>query len=94
MTTLRQQMTEDLQLAGLSERTQEAYLRAVRQLAEYHRKAPDQLSEKEVRQYFLYIKNEKNFAPVSLKIAYCGIRFFYTHTKVRQWQTLEKLRVG
>ena len=31
-------MTHDLQLRGLSERTQEAYLRAVRQLADcYHR---------------------------------------------------------
>ena len=31
-TTLRQRVLQDLQLAALSERTQEAYLRAVRQL--------------------------------------------------------------
>lgn len=32
---LRRRYLEDLQLAGLSKRTQEAYVRAVRQLGEY-----------------------------------------------------------
>ena len=32
MTPLRQRMTEDLQLRGLSERTQELYVRSVWQL--------------------------------------------------------------
>ena len=35
MTRLRQRMIEDMQLRGLSERTQESYVRAVRQLAEH-----------------------------------------------------------
>jgi hypothetical protein len=47
MTTLRQQMTQDFQIAGLSERTQEAYPRAVRQLADHYRQAPDRLSEQQ-----------------------------------------------
>ena len=34
MTSLRQQMTEEMQLRGLSSRTQQSYLNAVRQLAE------------------------------------------------------------
>ena len=33
MTALRQKMIEDMQLHGFAERTQESYLRAVRQLA-------------------------------------------------------------
>ena len=37
MTThLRQRMIEDMQLRGLAERTQEAYVAAVRQLAEHY----------------------------------------------------------
>ena len=55
MTTLRQQMTQDLQIAGLSERTQEAYLRAVRQLADHYGEAPDGLAEQQVRDYFLFL---------------------------------------
>jgi len=38
MTTLRERMIEDLQLRGVSANTQLAYLRAARQLSEYHRK--------------------------------------------------------
>ena len=37
MTELRKRMIECLQLRGLSERTQEAYVRAMRQLAEHYR---------------------------------------------------------
>ena len=59
MTELRKRMIECLQLRGLSERTQEAYVRAVRQLAEHYHKSPDLISEEELRQYFLFIKNVK-----------------------------------
>jgi site-specific recombinase XerD len=93
ITPLRQQMHQDLQLAGLSERTQEAYLRAVRQLADHFHKAPDRLSEEQLRQYLLYLKNDKQFAPSSLIVAASGIKFFYTRTAPRDWKTLQQLRV-
>jgi site-specific recombinase XerD len=86
-------MHQDLQLAGLSERTQEAYLRAVRQLADHFHTPPDRLSEQQVRDYFLHLKNDRQFATASLAIAYCGIKFFYSHTASRDWTTLKKLRV-
>ena len=92
-TALRERMLQDLQLAGLSERTQEAYLRAVRKLAAHFRQPPDQLSEAQVREYFLHLKNDRKFSPSALKIAHSGIKFFYTHTVVRDWATLLKLRV-
>jgi len=90
---LRQRMTEDLQLAGLSERTQYAYVRAVRKLAEHYRQSPAQLTEAQVRDYLLFLKNERKFSPSALKIAHSGIKFFYSHTVVRDWATLLKLRV-
>lgn len=49
MTPLRQRMIEDMQLRGLADRTQEAYVLAVRQLAEHYNKSPDQISEEELR---------------------------------------------
>ncbi len=49
MTSLRQQMTDEMQLRGLSSRTQQSYLNAVRQLAEYYHKPPDQIEEEELR---------------------------------------------
>jgi site-specific recombinase XerD len=90
---LRRRMLQDLQLAGLSERTHEAYLRAVRQLAAHFQTPPDQLSEQQLRAYFLYLRNDKKFAAPSLKIAFCGIRFFYTHTVPRDWETLAKIKI-
>jgi integrase/recombinase XerD len=93
MTTLRQQMIQELQIAGLSPRTQEAYVRAVRKLAEHFRQPPDQLSEKQVREYLLFLKNEKHFAASSLKIAAIGIQFFYSRVVPRDWPTLTNLRI-
>jgi len=52
-------MLEDMQLRGLSARTQEAYARAVWQLAQYYHRRPDQLSEEELRQYFLYLATRR-----------------------------------
>ena len=92
-TPLRERMRQDLQLAGLGERTQEAYLRAVRQLAAHYRVPPDQLTEKQLRDYLLFLKNHKRFASASLKIAFYGIRFFYRRTVQRAWATLELFRV-
>ena len=76
MNPLRQKMVEDMQLRGLSEKTQDAYVRAVRQLAEHSGKSPDCISEEELRQYFLYLTNGKQVSPSTLTVALCGIKFF------------------
>ncbi len=94
MTELRKRMIECLQLRGLSERTQEAYTRAVRQLSEHYHKSPDQITEEELRQYFLFIKNVKQYARGSSTIAICGIKFFYERTLNRQWTTLDLVRAA
>lgn len=90
---LRRRMLQDLQLAGLSERTHEAYLRAVRQLAAHFKTPPDQISEQQLREYFLFLKNDKQFAAPSLKIAFCGIKFFFTRTVPRDWETLKRIKI-
>jgi len=93
MTALRRRTHQDLQLAGLSERTVRSYLRAMRQLAAHFNTSPDLLTESQVREYILYLKNDKQFATGSLKIAVAGIKFFYSHTEPRDWETLKKLRI-
>lgn len=85
MTELRKRMIECLQLRGLSERTQESYVRAVRQLAEHYHKAPDLITEEELRQYFLFLKNVKHYSRNTMTIAICGIRFLYQDTLNREW---------
>jgi integrase/recombinase XerD len=92
MTALRQKMIDDMQLRGFAERTQEAYLSAVRQLAKHYHKSPDQIDEEELRQYFLFLKNEKHAARNTCTIALCGIKFFFERTLGREWKTFDFLR--
>ena len=47
MAPLRQRMLEDMQLRGLSARTQECYVAAVRQLAEYYHVSPASLTDEQ-----------------------------------------------
>ena len=94
MTELRKRMIECLQLRGLSERTQEAYVRAVRQLAEHYHKSPELISEEELRQYFLFIKNVKHYSRNTSTVAICGIKFFFEKTLNRDWATFGLLRAA
>lgn len=85
MTELRKRMIECLQLRGLSERTQKSYVRAVRQLAKHYHKSPDLITEAELRQYFLFIKNVKHYSRPTMTIAICGVRFFYKEALGHDW---------
>ncbi len=92
MTHLRERMSKDMQLRGLAPKTQEAYLRAVRQLAEYYSKSPGQINEEELRDYFLYLKNEKKASRSACTIALCGLKFFYEQTLQKQWPIWDLVR--
>jgi integrase/recombinase XerD len=92
MTQLRQRMIEDRQRRGLSARTQEMSVRAVHQLAEHDHKPPDRITEVELRDYCLSLKNVKHYSRSARTIALCGITFFYTHTLQREWTTLTFVR--
>jgi hypothetical protein len=94
MSPLRQRMLEDMQLRGLSARTQEAYSRAVWQLAQHYHRSPKQLSDEDLRQYFLYLTNEKKLARPTTTIALCGLKFFYQQTLKQPWPTLSLLSPG
>lgn len=92
MTPLRQRMIHDLQLRGYSDRTVDAYIRAVRQLAEHYHASPDKLSEEQVRQYLIHLSTVQQVARGTHTIALCGIKFFYQQTLGRQWAVLDVAR--
>jgi len=46
-----------------------------------------------LRRYLLFIKNDQQWEGNSLKVAYSGLKFFYSHTCPQSWPTLSKLRV-
>jgi integrase/recombinase XerD len=92
MTPLRQRMLEDMQLRGLAERTQESYLAAVQQLALHYAKSPDLITDEELRQYFLYLRNVKHLAPNTVNVALNAVKFLYTYTLVRPWPFHDLIR--
>ena len=86
-------MAEDLHLGGMSERTHDGYLRAVRKLADFCQTSPDKIAEDQLRRFFLHMKNDLNYAYGTLRVAFSGIKFFYTRTCRRDWQTLRQMKL-
>ena len=76
----------------LAERTQEAYVRAADGLAAYYRKSPAEVSEAELRQYLLYLKNDKQVATSTWVQVLCGLKFLYQHTLRREWPVLDLVK--
>src|SRR6266705_1381518 len=92
MTPLGILFLEDMQLHGYSPKTQSCYVGAVRGLAKFYRKSPDQISEEELRRYFLHLTLEKKVARPTATIALCGIKFFFQNTLQRNWTAFKLLR--
>ncbi len=92
MTDWYQKSINALSLNGKGERTQEAYTRAVRMLSEFYGKRPDEISEKELEDYFLRRKNVDHWSPNTMRICYCGIRFFFVQVLQRNWHLFDILR--
>lgn len=82
---LRQRMLDEMSLHSFSPRTQQSYTRSVAQLATYYDRSPDQLSEKEIRRYFVHLTRERKLARPTITIALCGIKFFWEKTLKRDW---------
>jgi integrase/recombinase XerD len=90
---LRKRLSDDLHLTGMSKRTHDGYIRAVRQLSDFAQCSPDQVSEQQVRAFFLHLKNERQFAFGSLRVALSGVKFFFAHTCKRDWEIFRMLKL-
>jgi hypothetical protein len=83
-------MARDMQLAGLAQGTQGEYVRAVRQLAAYYMVSPDRLTERQVEDYLLYMRDEVAVAKGTFAPVFAGIRFFYLYTLGYDWPLFTK----
>ncbi len=89
---LLKRFAEDMQLRGMSERTIEMYVRAVRQLTKHYNKSPDKISDEQLRKYFLYNTTERGWSKTASTIALCGIKLFFTLSLKRDWTNLKFVR--
>ena len=92
MTELRNRMIADMKLYGLAPGTQKVYVKAVQRLAGHYHRAPDQLSEQELREYFTYLVDEKQVPSSTLRTEIFGVKFLFDKTLQRPWPTLKFLR--
>jgi integrase/recombinase XerD len=90
MTTLRQQLIEELVLGGYSPRTQEAYIHHVYHLAKYYHRSPDELSEEQVRAYLFHLADERQLSASTLNQAVNALRFFYGRVLRRDVEALHR----
>ncbi len=84
MTPLRQKMIKAMELRNFSKNTQRYYLSAVIGLSRYYQQSPDKLSQEEIEDYLLYLKNGKGNTPGSCATVVAGLRFFYNHVADNQ----------
>jgi site-specific recombinase XerD len=77
MTPLRQRMVDALVLHGKAERTREAYISAVAQLARHYRCSPDTLSGAQIEAYLLHLLQERHLTRSTVNQAGCAINFLF-----------------
>jgi integrase/recombinase XerD len=85
MTPLRQRMTEEMQLRNLSAGTQRAYLHYITGLARFYQTSPEHLSLEEIREYQLYMINERQYSPESVNHFVAAAKFLYNVTLETPW---------
>ena len=78
-------MVEDMQLRNLSPRTIDAYTYHVDKFCRFFGKPAEQLGLEEIRQFQLYLVNEKKLSWSSFNQAVCGLRFLYEITLAKPW---------
>ena len=87
-------LVDDLRLAGLSKRTVYGYVRAIRQLSDFHQKSPEKITEADVRQFLLYQIVEREAASGTQSVLLSGIKFFYRTTCPRKWKVLDQTKLN
>jgi hypothetical protein len=93
MASLRERMIEDMILAGYTPGTRQTYLDQVQCLAKHYMIAPDRLTEQQVRDYFIYLREQKKVARGTFETARAGIRFCFFMTLDRDWSLFSKKRL-
>src|ERR1700687_2297092 len=87
MTPLRQPMIEDIQLRNFATTTQRSYIHYVADFAKYFNRSPQDLDLEAVRQYQLYLTQERKLPPQSINTFVSAVQFVYRATLEMPWET-------
>jgi site-specific recombinase XerD len=84
---LRQNFIDELTLRGLSRRTIACYVHWVYDLARFHHRRPDQLSDEQLKAYLLHLNTDRRLSSSSIRQAAYSLRSFFT--LVLRWPETE-----
>lgn len=85
MTPLRQRMIEDMQLRNLTPETQRNYVHHVANFAKHFGLSPEVLDLEAVREYQLYLLNERKLSPETINQYISSVKFLYLTTLEMPW---------
>src|SRR5271157_1499417 len=85
MTPLRRRMLEDMQLRNLCAETQRAYVHYIVGLARFYQTSPEHLSLEDLREYQLYLTNERRLSPESVNQFVSAAKFLCNVTLETPW---------
>lgn len=85
MTALRHRMIDDLKVRNRSARTIQSYIAHVANFAQHFGKSPKLLGPEEIRQYQVYLVEQRRVSWSNFNQAVCALRFLYRHTLGRDW---------
>jgi site-specific recombinase XerD len=91
MNTLREKMLAELQLRGITPRTQTAYLREIVKLENYFNRSPEELGEEEVKEYLVHMLEDRGLSSGTYKFYAAGIKFLYK-TTLNRGEVVEKIK--
>lgn len=75
--------------------TKKEYVRYVRKLAEHFQRDPATLTENQIRQYFLFLRQHKHYKAAPMKAAkYSLMAFFLDSVKVQNWSVFREVRIA
>ena len=75
--------------------TKKEYVRYLRKLAEHCQCDPASLTESQVREYFLFLRQHKRYGRSAMTIAKAALRcFFVEQLRVEGWTVFEQLRIA
>jgi site-specific recombinase XerD len=86
-------MIRDMELAGYTPGTQQTYIGAVIKLQDHYHARPDRLSEKQVQQYILWLRDEKGIPKGTFQTNWYGLQFFYYRTLGVDWPLFTRKKV-
>ena len=75
----------------MSPKTQEAYVRAVRDLAQHYHKSPELVTDDEIKDYLAHLVQERHLSPSSVNVAVSGMRSFYDLVLKRECEHLGRV---